>query len=141
MGNAIAKKFDVPKEHSATAGHCQLYKIWQGKKKETLSDVSVWTFDKSDLAKRKHPITDKAVQEQVIQLMRKDLAALKDCTCEGIIQIIEVVEDSKNAIVFTTERVICSLADVLCRFESGNFFDDFLIMIMMVRSSICSRNE
>ena len=31
MGNAIAKKFDnVPKDHTATAGHLQLWKIWPG---------------------------------------------------------------------------------------------------------------
>lgn len=91
MGNAIAKKFDTPKDYSATAGHCGLYKIWHGKKKETSEDISIWTFDKSDLAKRKNgPVNDKALQEQVHQLMRKDLTCLKDCNCEGIMQIIEV---------------------------------------------------
>jgi SCY1-like protein 2 len=119
MGNALAKSFDIPKDFNATAGHCSLYKIWHGKKKETNEEVSVWTFDKNDLGKRKtNPISDRAVQEQIVQLMRKDLTALKEAACEGIIKITEIVEDNKNAIVFTTERVVCSLADVLCRFES-----------------------
>jgi hypothetical protein len=90
MGNAIAKSYDVPKDYNATAGHCSLYKIWHGKKKGSSEDVSVWTFDKSDLSKRKSPVNDKAVQEQVLQLMRKDITCLKECNCEGIIQIIEV---------------------------------------------------
>ena len=93
MGNAVTKNFDVPKDYSATAGHCSLYKIWQGKKKETLEEVSVWTFDKSDLMKRKvNPVNDKAHQEQILNLMRKDLTCLKECNCEGIIQIIEVIK-------------------------------------------------
>jgi len=29
----------------------------------------------------------------------------------------QIVEDSKNAIVFTTERVVCSLSDLLTHFE------------------------
>lgn len=92
MGNTITKSYDLPKDFSATAGHCCLYKIWQGRKKETAEEVSVWTFEKSDLSKRKsNPVNDKALQEQVLQLMRKDLACLKECNCEGIIQIIEVL--------------------------------------------------
>lgn len=107
MGNAIAKKFDTPKDYSATAGHCGLYKIWHGKKKETSEDISIWTFDKSDLAKRKTgPVNDKALQEQVLQLMRKDLTCLKDCNCEGIIQIIEV-----NKLFFQLIHIIIFISD------------------------------
>jgi hypothetical protein len=91
MGNAIAKKFDSPKDYSATAGHCGLYKIWEGKKQETSEDISVWTFDKGDLAKRKsNPLDNKALQEQVLQLIRRDFTCLKECNCGGIIQILEV---------------------------------------------------
>ena len=130
MGNALAKKFDVGKDYVATAGHCSLFKIWNGKKKETFQDVSIWAFDKNELSKRKvNPITDKAISEQVHQLMKRDLHALKDCDCQSIIQIIEIVEDSKNAIAFTTEKIVCSLADVLNRFEGvpstdASFFDN-----------------
>ena len=91
MGNAIAKKFDSPKDYSATAGHCGLYKIWEGKKQETSEEISVWTFDKGDLAKRKsNPLDNKALQEQVLQLIRRDFTCLKECNCGGIIQILEV---------------------------------------------------
>ena len=113
MGNAITKSYDLNKDFSATAGHCSLYKIWQARKKETAEEVSVWTFEKSDLSKRKpNPVNDKATQEQILQLMRKDLACLKECNCEGIIQIIEVAivtflipfeSDHDNASIFIHE--------------------------------------
>ena len=158
MGNALAKKFDIGKDYGATgkntpilllpspspylvsclhhvAGHLGSWKIWHGRKKGSAPDdeeISIWTFSRDDLAKlKRNPVTDKTVQEQISQLMRKDLIALKDCTIDGIIEVTEVVEDSKNAIVFTTERIVCSLADVLCRFESvpsgsvdAGFFDN-----------------
>jgi hypothetical protein len=91
MGNEIARKFHVPQHHSATGGHCSLYKIWHGKKKESPDDVSVWVFDRSELVKRKsNPVNDKTLQEQIIQLMKKDIASLKECNSCGVIQIIEV---------------------------------------------------
>ncbi|RYH30485.1 hypothetical protein EON65_04945 [archaeon] len=74
MGNSVTKKFDVPKEHTATAGHLQLWKIWPGKSKDASgTPVSIWTFDKSELAKKKAPsgvtpYTDKAVVEQIYQI-------------------------------------------------------------------------
>ena len=92
MGNAIAKKFDVPKEHTASAGHHQLWKIWPGKNKETGEQVSIWAFDKADLSKRKNnPVTDKTVLEQIFQIMRKDFMLIKDSTiCTSIVRYLEV---------------------------------------------------
>lgn len=93
MGNAIAKKFDVPKEHTATAGHCDLWKIYPGVKKGSnpAEEVSVWTLQKEDLAKRKPaPIQDKALAEQVFQIMRRDMLALKEADCGNIIKVYEV---------------------------------------------------
>jgi len=52
--------------------------------------VSIWAFDKSEFAKRK-AISDKAVVEQLFQIMKRDFAVIKDCkVCSSIIQIIEV---------------------------------------------------
>ena len=52
--------------------------------------MSIWAFDKSEFAKRK-AISDKAVVEQLFQIMKRDFAVIKDCkVCSSIIQIIEV---------------------------------------------------
>mmetsp|Transcript_36594 Transcript_36594/g.81292 ORF Transcript_36594/g.81292 Transcript_36594/m.81292 type:complete len:541 (+) Transcript_36594:233-1855(+) len=117
MGNAVGKKFDLPGAHTATAGHLGNWRIWPGRSKETGSLVSVWAFDKTDLSKRKSAVTDKALLEQVFQIMKRDFGTLKDCKCAYILQVIEVVEESKAAMAFSTERVVCSLADILDNFE------------------------
>ena len=97
MGNSVTKKFDVPKEHTATAGHLQLWKIWPGKAKDASgSPVSIWTFDKSELAKKKTPsgatpYTDKAIVEQIYQIMRKDMTTIKEMhQSSSVINCIEV---------------------------------------------------
>lgn len=93
MGNAIAKKFDVPKDHTSSAGHHQFWKIWPGKSKETGELVSIWAFDKADLTKRKgNPINDKAVLEQIFQIMKKDYTTIKESVlCSSVIRYIEVI--------------------------------------------------
>ena len=127
MGNAIAKKFDSPKDFSATAGHCGLYKIWQGKKQDTSEEISVWTFDKSDLAKRKpNPLNDKALQEQVLQLIRRDFTCLKECNCGGIIQIIEVISFSVG------RHSLCSELSVGSRLL---LFEVLILQNVLVRNS------
>jgi hypothetical protein len=91
MGNSIAKKFDIPEENTATAGHCQLWKIWPGTNKTTKKAVSVWVFDKGDLSKRKfNPVTDKTHLEQIHSIMRKDMQTLKDLSSTNIVQVLEV---------------------------------------------------
>ena len=91
MGNAIAKKLDVGKEHNASAGHLQLWKIWSATTKDNGSAVSMWTFDKSELAKNKsNPITDKAVAEQLLQIMKKDLSVIKESKTSNIVRYFEV---------------------------------------------------
>lgn len=102
MGNAIEKKYDAPKEHTATAGHLQLWKIWPGKSKDASGKlVSIWAFDKSEIlagskGKDGKPMlnniqADKAVVEQIYQVMKKDLAVMKDSqACSSLISTIEV---------------------------------------------------
>lgn len=92
MGNAIASRFNLPKEHTATAGHVSNWKIWPGKSKESGQLVSIWAFDKTDLSKRKpNPVVDKVLIEQVFQIMKKDFYVIKDSkVCSSIIQCLEV---------------------------------------------------
>ena len=68
-----------------------MLKTSAGKSKDSSGSlVSIWAFDKSEFAKRK-AISDKAVVEQLFQIMKRDFAVIKDCkVCSNIIQIIEV---------------------------------------------------
>lgn len=93
MGNAIAKKFNVSEDHSASAGHLQLWKIRNATSKDNKGGkVSLWTFDKTELASaHSGPITDKTVQEQIFQIMKKDMTTLKDMKSSNILQMFEVI--------------------------------------------------
>lgn len=133
MGNEVSKKYNLSEEHNATAGHCQLWKIYPGyvsktwfgsyssyiyvppssaliahpfivtdvqvmnKDKVTTTDISVWIFTRDGLAKREPvPITDKSTQEQLMQIMKKDMSCMKekDMQHHGIIKIFEVKGNS-----------------------------------------------
>ena len=108
MGNSLDKKFDLPKENTATAGHCQLWKIWPGTNKATRKEVSVWMFDKGDLPKRRFsPITDKSMIEQIHQIMRKDMMALKEFQSSNIIQILEVHSKYTRLVLYISLIIIC----------------------------------
>ena len=91
MGNAIAKKFNADEAHSASAGHMQLWKIRNATTKDKNAKVSLWTFDKTELATAKTgPVTDKAVLEQIFQIMKKDMNALKEMKSSNVLQLFEV---------------------------------------------------
>ena len=97
MGNEVSKKYNLSEEHNATAGHCQLWKIYPGfvtnKDKVTTTDISVWLFMRDGLAKREPvAVTDKSTQEQLMQIMKKDMAAMKekDMQHHGIVKVLEV---------------------------------------------------
>jgi len=49
MGNAIAKRFDLPKEHTATAGHVNNWRIWPGKRFHIHMYIHIQYTDKLDL--------------------------------------------------------------------------------------------
>ena len=70
-------------------------------------------------------LINKAMLEQLFQIMKKDFTLIKESKpCFSIIQLIEIIEESKTSIVFTTERIICSLSDVLNNFDNiinGNY--------------------
>lgn len=110
MGNSVAKKYDVPKDHTSSAGHLRLWKIWPAKAKEDNKagniqagqSVSVWTFDKSELAKKKDKngaTYDKNVIEQIYQVMKKDLAVMKESQASP--NMISCLEVRINAIDFS----------------------------------------
>ena len=122
MGNsAISRNVKECAEcHSATAGHLQLWQIRSGISVKTNENVSVWTFDKKDFnndQRKGGAITDRAHQEQIYEVMMKDMKGMQDSACAGVVQVTEILQDDKSALAFTTEPIICSLADLLYQFD------------------------
>ena len=120
MGNsAISKRVEgLPKEPTASAGHLGMWKIYPGTRKDDGAECSVWAFDKADLAKKDRPggaVADKAVQEQIFEIMKRDMKSMKECECSGVVKVHDVLEETKSTLAFMTERVVCSVADVYGR--------------------------
>ena len=69
--------------------------------------------------KRDVPIKEKAILEQLYSIMRKDIAALKEpkVDCSGMLRATEVFDENKQSFSFVTERIVCSLADILHHFD------------------------
>jgi SCY1-like protein 2 len=120
MGNELGKKYDIPQNHTATAGLCQLFKLYPVTPKEgsVTDELTLWLMQKDDLTMRAtNPITDKTTLERIFQVMRKDINAAKDMSHSGLVKVIDVLEDNKKAFAFVTERILCSLADFLNQFS------------------------
>lgn len=85
--------------------------------------MTIWGFDKTELMKRKsNPITDKAFIEQIYQIMLKDMVLLKEIAATSggggnIVQFFECIEETNTTLIFSSERVLCSLADFLNGFD------------------------
>jgi hypothetical protein len=119
MGNAIAKKYDMPDQHTASAGLAQLWRLYPATQRETGREVPLWVYQKDDLGKEEQMRPDKSTTDNVFLTMRKDMITMRDLKDEsnGVVKCLKVIEDTKNSLVFVTERVVCSLADLLQRFE------------------------
>ena len=62
-------------------------------------------------------MSDRAQQEQIYEVMLRDMKAMEESACLGVVRVIEIVQEDKTALAFTTEPVVCSLADLLYQFD------------------------
>ena len=125
MGNAITRKYDIDETHCANAGLSGCWKIYKGKTKDEIpKEISVWICSKDEVGKRT-PAPDRSTLDQLFQVMRKDVMTMKDMPANNhVVKPLEVFQDSQSILCFVTERVVCSLADVMGGFSNvpGGFF-------------------
>lgn len=137
----LAKRYDMPKHHAASGGHECLWKVYQAAAKGSGEPVSVFVVDKDEL---RATGMQKSEREQLLDIMRRDVRALKDMEHPRVLKVIEVsmsvggwvfvggkwagpsrflggvqvFEESKRSLAFVAERVLCSLANALHRFRN-----------------------
>ena len=116
MGNAITSKFDIPENHCAEAGLG--WKIYHGRtKEEKPKDISVWICSKDALGKLE-PAPDCTTCDSLFQVMLRDCDIMKNMADNPhIVKPLECLHDKGRILCFVTERVICSLADMLKGFQ------------------------
>jgi SCY1-like protein 2 len=120
LRKAKRQVYQAPVYQCSTNLHIENENITLGK------EVSVWVFDKVELSKRKvnntNATIDKAIVEQIYQIMKKDMTALREiCNSSGgvgnIVHYLETIEETTAMLIFTTEPILCSLADLQSGFE------------------------
>jgi SCY1-like protein 2 len=130
MGSALQKTYNVEAHATASGGHCYLWKVYKATRKKDGRPVSVFVFDKTEfeksLTKQGVPAKRiKFVKEIVFDIMKKEVAALRDmagakgadgaATPPGVLRLLEAPEENKQALVFVSERVLCSLGNATHR--------------------------
>ncbi|CAM9499839.1 unnamed protein product, partial [Phaeothamnion confervicola] len=108
MGNEIAKKYAMQEEVFATGGHACLWRIYSATNKETGEQVSVFVFRKEEQMRD----LEKALREQVLQILRREIQTLKLFKHPGVLRLVEIFEETKTMLSFVTERVTGSLASI-----------------------------
>ena len=93
MGNSLARKYNLSPHHSATAGHLNLWRIYNGERAGR--EVSIWVFERDSLQALG---IDRNQEELLVRIMRTDVQAMSSYECEGLIRAVEVNEDSKGTL-------------------------------------------
>ena len=114
MGNEITKRYDLPKHHSFTGGPNYLYKVYSPAiSKTTGEEVSIFVLDVDNSFKG----VSKSDKEQLLDIFRKDLQALKEINHPFIIKILDSFEENtKRLIAFATEPFIGSLGNLMGKY-------------------------
>src|SRR5947209_12060915 len=115
----IAANYEVGKTPTATSG---AWTIFDGKKKSTGIQVSVFVFDRRSLdvgssggfGARTSATSIRKVQDEIVERLKKEASSLARLRHPSILQLVEPVEDTRNGgLIFATEPVTASLAELL----------------------------
>lgn len=77
----------MPKHHAASGGHECLWKVYQATVKGSGEPVSVFVVDKDEL---RATGMQKSEREQLLDIMRRDVRALKEMDHPRVLKVIEV---------------------------------------------------
>ncbi len=115
----IAANYEIGKTPAATSG---AWNIFDGKKKSTGFQVSVFVFDRKSLeigtssgfGARTSATSIRKVQDEIVERLKKEASSLARLRHPSILQLVEPVEDTRNGgLMFATEPVTASLAGLL----------------------------
>ena len=114
----ITSNYEIGKQHVATSG---AWKIFEGKKKSTNAQASIFVFDRksldvhsSGLGGRTSATSIRKAQDEVVERLKKEANSLARLRHPSILQLVEPVEDTRNGgLMFATEPVTASLAELL----------------------------
>ena len=114
----ITSNYEIGKQPVAKSG---AWKIFDGKKKSTNAQASIFVFDRksldvhsSGLGGRTSATSIRKAQDEVVERLKKEASSLARLRHPSILQLVEPVEDTRNGgLMFATEPVSASLAELL----------------------------
>lgn len=89
-----------------TAGHTNCWKIFSATMKSSSMPVSVFLYDKE-------PIKKSPKKDPFLNILKQDIQLLKDFEHKYILKVVEVFEENRKMIGFVTERVVCSIENLV----------------------------
>ncbi|KAM7362217.1 SCY1-like protein 2 [Cochliomyia hominivorax] len=106
-GNNVTREYEVL-EQTCTAGVGLLWKVYNGYKKSTKQEVSVFVFEKKTLDR-----WSKEDREAILESMRRGVQQLTKIRHPHVLTVQHPLEESRDSLAFATEPVFASLANVV----------------------------
>eukprot|EP00494_Astrolonche_serrata_P034131 UN34400 len=106
MGNALKKEFDLSEDQCCSGGLGLRYKIFDAVEKSTQMKVSVFRFDKRGLPKN-------LKTDEYYNIFRNEVTKGMILKHPNILQVKREKQESSSEMVFVTERIVSSLANLL----------------------------
>ncbi|KKY15593.1 putative protein kinase [Phaeomoniella chlamydospora] len=114
----ITNNYEISKQPTTTAG---VWRIFDGKKKSTGSQASIFTFDRKSLdvsssgfGARSGSSASKKLHDEVVERLKREASNLARLRHPSVLQLTEPVEDTRGGgLMFATEPVTASLAGLL----------------------------
>jgi len=112
LGNPVTREYQVGKQ-VASFGPGLSWKVFEGKKKTTGQEVSVFVLEKKLIDSY-----DKRDREPILEVFRKGPQQLAKLRHPRLLTVQHTLEESRDSLAFATEPVFASLANVLGKIEA-----------------------
>uniref|UniRef100_A0A1I8NCI8 Protein kinase domain-containing protein n=1 Tax=Musca domestica TaxID=7370 RepID=A0A1I8NCI8_MUSDO len=106
-GNNVTREYEVL-DQVCTAGVGLLWKVYNGYKKSTKQEVSVFVFEKKALDR-----WSKEDREAILETLRRGVQQLTKIRHPHVLTVQHPLEESRDSLAFATEPVFASLANVV----------------------------
>nr|NP_651655.1 uncharacterized protein Dmel_CG1951 [Drosophila melanogaster]AAF56841.1 uncharacterized protein Dmel_CG1951 [Drosophila melanogaster]AAL39769.1 LD39455p [Drosophila melanogaster]AOQ11614.1 CG1951-RA [synthetic construct] len=106
-GNNVTREYEVL-EQVCTAGVGLMWKVYNGHKKSTKQEVSVFVFEKKSLER-----WSKDDRETMLETLRRGVQQLTKIRHPHVLTVQHPLEESRDSLAFATEPVFASLANVV----------------------------
>ncbi|XP_017129108.1 SCY1-like protein 2 [Drosophila elegans] len=106
-GNNVTREYEVL-EQVCTAGVGLMWKVYNGHKKSTKQEVSVFVFEKKALER-----WSKDDRETMLETLRRGVQQLTKIRHPHVLTVQHPLEESRDSLAFATEPVFASLANVV----------------------------